>query len=157
MFCCHCGSKFVIVAFFVYRSPQTDYAKQVKSCRVYANEHMHSSTHQATWCTTWLLRFFLLRQNGGKFDFNIDKTAALPVDSSFWDYLFSFFSTKVGPLGLRTRLALCAIHKDKWTACKRVKIVEWSGQGQSVNCTMYMHMTLCIIVVCALLYRGPSL
>ena len=33
--------------------------------------------------------FFLLCQNGGKFDFIINKTAALPVDPSFWDYLLS--------------------------------------------------------------------
>ena len=31
----------------------------------------------------------LLCQNGGKFEFIIDRTAALPVDPSFWDYLLS--------------------------------------------------------------------
>lgn len=54
-----------------------------------------------------------------------------------------FLPATVGPLGLRTRLALCSIHKDKWTAGKRV--VEWSRQGQ-LKCIVYIHMTLCIIV-----------
>lgn len=84
----------LLLILFIYRSPQTDYAKQVKFS-------VHVQGMLMNVCTLPLIKLqdvlqhdycvflSLLCQNGGKFEFIIDRTAALPVDPSFWDYLLS--------------------------------------------------------------------